>query len=247
MCMLALVFRSAYSTIHRTAEAEVGPIPELTKEHYRLKMRLSPLQHVQTVLIEHLACQFDDPSLLVTAHQFSVGTHKTPDFVLKSNTSSNGFLGKTLKGRNRDEQTQIRLDIREVDTVLEACRQDMIALWNDPTVREICMFYHHSLQLLGALIVRSQYIEETSGWKKGLVCSFPVSLGPHSVPLTEPFSRRVVRLSSGNGLLTQPSAPVASYMRYRVSQAQSTCRAKVRTYARVISYIQMLIAFQRTS
>jgi len=120
-----------------TAEAEVGPIPGLTKEHHRLKMRLSPLQHVQTVLIEHLACQFDDPSLLVAAHQFSVGTDQTPDFVLKSNTSLNGFLGKASKGGNHDEQTRVRLDVREVDAVLEACRQDMITLWNDPTVREI--------------------------------------------------------------------------------------------------------------
>jgi len=136
--MIILVFPVAYSTIHRTAEAEVGPIPELTKEHHRLKMRLSPLQHVQTVLIEHLACQFDDPSLLVAAHQFSVGTDQTPDFVLKSNTSSNGFLGKASKGGNHDEQTRVRLDVREVDAVLEACRQDMITLWNDPTVREIC-------------------------------------------------------------------------------------------------------------
>ena len=45
----------------RTATAEIGPIPEITVELRQLKMRLSPLYHVQTVLIEHLACQFDGP------------------------------------------------------------------------------------------------------------------------------------------------------------------------------------------
>lgn len=99
-------------------------------------MRLSPLQHVQTVLIEHLACQFDDPSLLAAAHQFNKG-EQTPDFVVKTNSSSNGFLGKSVKGKDREERTQARLDVREVDTILEACRQDMITLWNDPIVREI--------------------------------------------------------------------------------------------------------------
>jgi len=176
-CMLVLVSRVAYSMIHRTAEAEVGPIPELTKEHYRLKMRLSPLQHVQTVLIEHLACQFDDPSLLVAAHQFTVGTDKTPDFVLKSNTSSNGFLGKTLKGRDRDEQTQVRLDIREVDAVLEACRQDMITLWNDPIVREICT---PSSSFSSALRSSNRHVRSTSkrrptGRRAWYVASRPVA------------------------------------------------------------------------
>jgi guanine nucleotide-binding protein alpha-1 subunit len=90
------------------------------------------------VLIEHLACQFDDPSLLVAAHQFSIDAQKSPDFVVRSNHSLKGFLGKK---QNRDDtaetQSRARLDIHEVDAVLEACRDDMIALWKDPVVREI--------------------------------------------------------------------------------------------------------------
>jgi hypothetical protein len=101
-------------------------------------MRLSPLLHVQTVLIEHLACQFDDPSLVVAAHQFSIDPHKSPDFIVRSNTSLKGLLGKK---QSRDDTAEThpraRLDINEVDAVLEGCRDDMIVLWKDPVVREI--------------------------------------------------------------------------------------------------------------
>ncbi len=101
-------------------------------------MRLSPLQHVQTVLIEHLACQFDDPSLLAASHQFGVGTQSTPDFVVRSNTSLKGFLGKKQDKRDPvDPFTRVRLDLHEIDSILEACRDDMIHLWKDPVVREI--------------------------------------------------------------------------------------------------------------
>ncbi|PVF93835.1 G-alpha-domain-containing protein [Serendipita vermifera] len=121
-----------------TADAEMAPVPQLTKDHYRLKMRLTPLQHVQTVLIEHLACQFDDPSLLMAAHQFGMTAEKIPDFVVRSNTSLKGFLGKATKGTEAvNEPMRVRLDIQEVDAVLEACRDDMIALWKDAVVREI--------------------------------------------------------------------------------------------------------------
>jgi guanine nucleotide-binding protein subunit alpha len=101
-------------------------------------MRLSPLLHVQTVLIEHLACQFDDPSLLVAAHQFSISSRKSPDFVVRSNTSLKGFLGKKQnKGDANETHSRVRLDIHEVDSVLEACRDDMVLLWKDPVVREV--------------------------------------------------------------------------------------------------------------
>ncbi|KAG8800602.1 hypothetical protein FRC17_006836, partial [Serendipita sp. 399] len=131
----------------------IAPIPEITNAHRALKMRLSPLYHVQSVLVEHLACQFDgihlsltsirytysipDPSLLAAVHQFKEETEALPDFVVRSNTSLNGFLGKSLQGRESYEGTFVRLDIQEVDAVLSACRQDMIALWKDPVVREI--------------------------------------------------------------------------------------------------------------
>jgi guanine nucleotide-binding protein alpha-1 subunit len=101
-------------------------------------MRLSPLLHVQTVLIEHLACQFDDPSLVVAAHQFSIDAKKSTDFVVRSNTSLKGFLGKKQnKGDTAETHSRARLDIHEVDAVLEGCRDDMIVLWKDPVVREI--------------------------------------------------------------------------------------------------------------
>ncbi|KAG8869072.1 hypothetical protein FRC20_002221 [Serendipita sp. 405] len=120
-----------------TPDSELGPIPEITNVHRALKMRLSPLYHVQTVLVEYLACQFDDPSLLAAVHQFKEETETLPDFVVRSNTSLNGFMGKSLRGRESYEGTYVRLDIQEVDAVLMACRQDMITVWKDPVVREI--------------------------------------------------------------------------------------------------------------
>lgn len=101
-------------------------------------MRLSPLQHVQTVLIEHLACQFDDPSLLAAAHQFNPDSQKPPDFVVRSNSSLKGFLGKKHDKKDPDElNARARLDLHEIDSILEACREDMSRLWKDPVVREI--------------------------------------------------------------------------------------------------------------
>lgn len=139
VCVGPLPLTFAYHPSASTAEAQVGPLPELTMQHHALKMRLSPLHHVQTVLIEHLANQFDDPSLLIAAQQFSVGAEKMPDFVVKSNSTLNGFLGKAVaKDKDHEEESpRVRLDIREIDAVLEACREDMELLWKDATVREI--------------------------------------------------------------------------------------------------------------
>lgn len=122
-----------------TSESEISPVPTLSTEHHRIKMRLSPLQHVQHILIEHLACQFDDPSLLAAAHQFNLGTQSTPDFFIRSNTSTKGLLGKKNE-RTTDAiepHSRVRLDLHEIDSILEACRDDMILLWKDPVVREI--------------------------------------------------------------------------------------------------------------
>jgi len=125
-----------HSSHLRTSDAEISPVPALSTDHHMLKMRLSPLLHIQTVLIEHLACQFDDPSQVGAQH---VGIHaqKSPEFVVRSNSSLKGFLGKKHDTSDTARtHSRARLDVNEIDSILEACRDDMISLWKDPVVRE---------------------------------------------------------------------------------------------------------------
>ena len=107
-------------------------MPQLTRQHEYLKMRLSPLARLQELLISRLAADFGDaPSSRANAKSAMT---KGGEFFVRA---------KVLFGRRNSSDTTKNLspkyleDDGEITNVLDACRDDMVALWQDPIVREI--------------------------------------------------------------------------------------------------------------
>ena len=109
-----------------------SPVPQLTRQHEYLKMRLSPLTRLQELLFSRLAAEFGDATSPRT--NAKLATTKGGEFFVRAK----GLLGR----RNSSEMTKSRSPIDpedgdEITNVLDACRDDIVALWRDPIVREI--------------------------------------------------------------------------------------------------------------
>lgn len=115
------------------------PLPALTDKHRTLKLRLAPLRHVEADLRARLGVEADTP---VGFHS-PLSSPQTPDSSLNEATvrSWNG----ALNGYERHESGEQRLRNRssvlkggdEAMEVLDACREDIISLWNDDVVQDI--------------------------------------------------------------------------------------------------------------
>ena len=109
-----------------------SPMPQLTRQHEYLKMRLSPLARLQELLISRLAADFGDA--ISSRANAKLATTKGGEFFVRAKV----LLGR----RNSSDTTRSRSskhfeDDGEITNVLDACRDDMVALWQDPIVREI--------------------------------------------------------------------------------------------------------------
>ncbi len=109
-----------------------SPMPQLTRQHEYLKMRLSPLARLQELLISRLAADFGDAASSRVNAKFAMT--KGGEFFVRA---------KVLFGRRNSSDTikstssKYVEDDGEITNVLDACRDDMVALWQDPIVREI--------------------------------------------------------------------------------------------------------------
>jgi hypothetical protein len=112
-----------------------SPMPQLTRQHEYLKMRLSPLTRLQELLIARLAAKFGDATSSRLSAKFAMT--KGGEFFVRAK----GLLGRRERGNSVgttwSRSSTNSEDDDEITTVLEACRDDMIALWQDPVVREI--------------------------------------------------------------------------------------------------------------
>ena len=106
-----------------------SPLPQLTRQHEYLKMRLSPLTRLQELLISRLGAEFGDAASSRTHAKLAT---KGGEFFVRAK----GLLRRrnsidTTKARSTDSEDN------EITNVLDACRDDMTTLWRDPVVREI--------------------------------------------------------------------------------------------------------------
>jgi hypothetical protein len=108
--------------------SDSSPMPQLTRQHEYLKMRLSPLARLQELLISRLAADFGDATSSRT--NAKLATTKGGEFFVRA---------KVLLGRRSSDTVNLKHpeDDDEITNVLDACRDDMVALWRDPIVKEI--------------------------------------------------------------------------------------------------------------
>ena len=109
-----------------------SPMPQLTRQHEYLKMRLSPLARLQELLISRLAADFGDATS--SCINSKLATTRGGEFfvraraLLRRRSSSDMARSRALRYPEDDD---------EITNVLDACRDDIVALWRDPIVREI--------------------------------------------------------------------------------------------------------------
>ncbi|CDO73698.1 hypothetical protein BN946_scf185015.g26 [Trametes cinnabarina] len=125
------------SSLHRDARLQH---PQLTAEHLKLKLRLSPLLHVEEALIRKLT---PEGSAEVEATQRISGTGSLADrarpldkeIAVNSQFAWKGAFHRMM-GRNSSDEEE-RTDPDDPGRVLHACADDMIMLWNDPTIKAL--------------------------------------------------------------------------------------------------------------
>jgi hypothetical protein len=122
--------------------------PTLTPEHLKLKMRLLPLQQVEETLLRRLrpsgsveseATQL--PSWKNRPYIATAGYTPTEIFINSSSPWKNAFsriLTSTPTRSSLGSSHNIDFDDPEdPGVILHACAEDMIRLWDDPTVKEL--------------------------------------------------------------------------------------------------------------
>jgi len=120
------------------------PGPQLTRQHEYLKMRLSPLSRLQELLISRLAAEFGDT--ISTRINAKHATTKGGEFFVRAKCllgRRNSLLDTT---RSRSSASIDTEGDDEITNVLDACRDDMIALWRDPVVRKTLQLRHIHLE-----------------------------------------------------------------------------------------------------
>lgn len=163
------VVRSVRLIINALAEAEAAassplpPDPEdpvypaLTPELLTLKMRLLPLQQVEEALLGKLS-----PSARFNkAYSASPDPQKPQEVSINSTTPWKGAFNRLMNnvrssvdGPEVDEPQ----DSRDARQLLHACSEDIIRLWNDPTVKEVLRAHRLRLEdMAGLCVVFSTY------------------------------------------------------------------------------------------
>ncbi|KAI0053196.1 G-alpha-domain-containing protein [Auriscalpium vulgare] len=108
-------------------------VADLTSEHARLQLSLSPLVRVEEALVRKLQLSAGQPAL-------DAGVAK--EVALNSTSGWKGnFVGRVLarrSGEGGDEDDGIDWDDpNDPGRVINACGEDMMRLWEDPVVREL--------------------------------------------------------------------------------------------------------------
>ena len=134
--------------------------PTLTSEHLKLKMRLSPLQQVEEALLRRLAPP-GSPDFEAT-HLASLTN--LPYSVRSANGSHEVAVNSLTPWKNAFNRlmpptARLSVETQDIDfedpndpgVVLQACSEDMITLWSDPTVKELLQVRRLRLQDMAGL------------------------------------------------------------------------------------------------
>lgn len=156
----------ATSDVHRNGvlseeESDGGEEPQLSDQLVTIKERLKPLRHIENILVAKLV----PPNEAEATH---LGNR--PDVISSSQNRKDqeifvrpgmGWHGALLRGLRPSRPTSAGSTGLETpdDTqcVLDSCRADMIALWQNPTVRAILRRRKIRLEELPGLYVIPTY------------------------------------------------------------------------------------------
>lgn len=130
----------------------VDPVPQMTDDLRRLRMRLVPLLSVEEILVRRICPNFEcyvqrprtgdpysqDVSLRRSRDSFRGPADRTlsPEVVVHAAHCLRTFSERWSMEKERPSTTAEK-ELREVRTVIEACATDMKALWENDTVQAI--------------------------------------------------------------------------------------------------------------
>jgi guanine nucleotide-binding protein subunit alpha len=156
----------AASRLHLEDSPSTSPTttnyPTLTPEHLKLKMRLLPLQQVEETLLRRLRPAGSAES---EATQLSLGKnrpHTAParyiptEIVINSSSPWKNAFSRLLPSTRSSLQSSHDIDFDDPEdpgVILHACAEDMIRLWNDPTVKELLNVQKIRLEDMAGLYV----------------------------------------------------------------------------------------------
>ena len=120
----------------------------MPSELEQLKMRLLPLRHIEALLIAKLVPPNEDEATHLghkgkancSISSESDRSHHSPEVFVRGTSSWKGLLAKGVSRINGRPISagSAGLETRdEPQEVLHSCRRDIMALWDDPTVRDI--------------------------------------------------------------------------------------------------------------
>lgn len=157
----ALQEAEAYASSQAPIQPDDPVYPALTPELLTLKMRLLPLQQVEEALLGKLtpgaklskaytAMPDDSPSPSSTLQEVSV--HSAAPWKGAFSRLMNN-VRSSVDGPEVNEPQ----DSRDARQLLHACSEDMIRLWNDPTVKEVLKAHRLRLEDMAGLCVAAFY------------------------------------------------------------------------------------------
>lgn len=112
------------------SDGRLLPVVELSDDLRRLRVRLSPLRNIE----EHLArfLSPDDPDHAAASPSF------LSERAFEVNVRS-GSKWKALFNQNSAISTKVEMqgyeELKNARRVIEACKDDIVALWNNPAIR----------------------------------------------------------------------------------------------------------------
>jgi guanine nucleotide-binding protein subunit alpha len=135
--------------------------PTLSPEHLRLKMRLLPLQQVEENLLRRLSSagssEIEATHLSpVTNLPYSDKANRGKEIAVNSNSQWKGAFTRLLSNARSSFESGADIDFQDPNdpgVVLHACTEDMIRLWNDPTIKALLSARNQRLEDMGGLCV----------------------------------------------------------------------------------------------
>lgn len=126
-----------------------APLVHMTDELRRLRMRLSPLRTVEAGLAQFLSADSEshpraDPAHRVTERAFEVSVCPGSKWKALFGPAPHPTALADTSTSQRAHPPHYE-ELEDARRVIEACREDMVALWQDETVRE--SLKNHSMAL----------------------------------------------------------------------------------------------------
>lgn len=144
------------SSSSRPSSPSPNDLPTLSPELLRLKMRLLPLQQVEEALLKKLNPNGAYDIEATTLSTVTNNPTRNKELAVHSSSPWKGAFTRLLTGRPSTDgkDTEIDFDFdnpNDPGVILHACSEDMIRLWEDPTVKRLLKAQRIRLEDLAGL------------------------------------------------------------------------------------------------